>query len=223
MKRVLALAVAGALALGAGAAQAQEKITVWFTKAFYPSEDKALMDAIAKFKAKTGVEVELSLFSPEDVVTKSVSAVEAGTPPDVGFGLTYDFRVTGKWAFEGKLEDITDVIEPLKGQYLEGPLSTTLLMNGKTNKKAYYAAPVELQLMHINYWIDMVEAAGFKESDVPEDWKGFWDFWCDKVQGALRKKGARIVRHRPSRQPAGFGHDICVQHVPERSQRADRL
>jgi len=202
MKRVLALAMASAVAFGATAAQAQEKITVWFTKAFYPSEDKALQDAIAKFKAKTGVDVELSLFSPEDVVTKSVSAVEAGTPPDVGFGLTYDFRVTGKWAFEGKLEDISDVITPLKGQYLEGPLSTTFLLNGKTNKKAYYAAPVELQLMHIEYWIDMVQDAGFKESDVPEDWKGFWDFWCDKVQGALRKKGQRVF---------GIGHPASIQ------------
>ena len=200
MKRALTLVVASAVALGAATAQAQEKITVWFGKGFYPSQDKVLMDAIARFKARTGVEVELSLFSPEDAITKSVSAVEARTPPDIGFGLTYDFRVTGKWAFEGKLEDITGIIEPLKGQFLEGPLSTTFLMNGKTGRKAWYAAPVELQLMHINYWIDMLQDAGFKESDIPEDWKGFWDFWCDKVQGALRKKGQRVYGVG---QPAG--------------------
>jgi multiple sugar transport system substrate-binding protein len=186
----------------AAPAAAQEKLQVWFTKAFYPSEDNALKSAIEKFEKKTGVKVELSLFSPEDVVTKSVAAVEAGTPPDVGFGLTYDFRVTGKWAFEGKLEDISDVVGPLKAQYQEGPLSTTFLFNGKTKKRAYYAAPVEMQLMHINYWIDMLADAGFKESDIPNDWKGFWDFWCDKVQGALRNKGQRVF---------GIGHPASVQ------------
>jgi len=183
-------------------ANAQEKLQVWWTKAFYPSEDKALKDVVEKFQKKTGVTVDISLFSPEDVVTKSVSAVEAGTPPDVGFGLTYDFRVTGKWAFEGKLEDLTDVLTPLKDQYLPGPLSTTFLKNGKANKTAYYAVPVEMQLMHINYWIDMLADAGFKESDIPQGWKPFWDFWCDKVQGALRAKGQRVF---------GIGHPASVQ------------
>ncbi len=47
--------------------------------------------------------------------------------------------------------------------------------------------------MHIQYWKDMVADAGFKESDIPKDWKGYWSFWCDKVQPALRQKtGTRI-------------------------------
>jgi multiple sugar transport system substrate-binding protein len=196
------LAAALAIAAVTGAAQAQERLQVWFTKAFYPAEDKALKDAVEKFEKKTGVKVELSLFSPEDIVTKSVSAVEAGTPPDVGFGLTYDFRVTGKWAFEGKIEDLTDILTPLRDQYLPGPLSTTFLLNGKSGKKSYYAAPVEMQLMHINYWIDMLQDAGFKESDIPNGWKPFWDFWCDKVQSALRAKGQRVF---------GVGHPASVQ------------
>jgi multiple sugar transport system substrate-binding protein len=76
------------------------------------------------------------------------------------------------------------------------------LVNGKTGKKSYYAVPVEMQLMHINYWIDMLQDAGFKESDVPNQWKPFWDFWCDKVQGALRAKGQRVF---------GIGHPASVQ------------
>jgi multiple sugar transport system substrate-binding protein len=198
-----ALLLAGvAILLAVAPAAAQEKLTLWFTKAFYPTEEKALDDVIKKFEAKTGVKIELSLFSPEDIVTKSTAAVEAGSPPDVGFGFTYDFRVTGKWAFEGKIEDLTDVIKPIEGQFQPGPLSTTFLMNGKAGKKSYYAAPVEMQLMHIEYWIDMLQDAGFKESDVPAGWKPFWDFWCDRVQGALRAKGKRIY---------GIGHPASVQ------------
>ena len=201
-RRVGAALVASAALAFAGAAAAQQTLTVWFTKAFYPAEDQALQDVIKKFEAKTGVKVDLSLYSPEDIVTKSVAAVEAGNPPDVGFGLTYDFRVTGKWAYEGKLENLDDIIKPIASQFLPGPLSTTWLLNGKTGTKAYYAAPIEMQLMHIEYWIDMVQDAGFKESDIPNDWKGFWSFWCDKVQPALRAKGQRTY---------GIGHPASVQ------------
>lgn len=181
---------------------AQEKLTVWITKPFYPAEDQATQDIIKKFEAKTGIKVEVSTFSAEDIVTKSVSAVEAGTPPDVGIGTTYDFRVTGKWAYEGKLEDISDVIKPLESQFLPGPLSTTFLMNAKSGKKSYYAAPYQMQLMHIIYWLDMLKDAGFQESDIPTGWKAYWDFWCDKVQKNLRAKGQRVY---------GIGHPASVQ------------
>jgi multiple sugar transport system substrate-binding protein len=201
--RVFAALFALVVCISSAPVVAQQTITVWFTKAFYPAEDQALQEVIKKFEAKTGVKVDLSLYSPEDIVTKSVAAVEAGNPPDVGFGLTYDFRVTGKWAFEGKLEDLSDIIKPIEAQFLPGPLSTTRLTNGKTGQKSYYAAPLEMQLMHINYWIDMVQDAGFKESDIPNTWKGFWEFWCDKLQPAARKKtGQRIY---------AIGHPASVQ------------
>ena len=39
----------------------------------------------------------------------------------------------------------------------------------------------------------MLEQAGFKESDIPKDWKDYWSFWCDKVQPAYRKAtGTRV-------------------------------
>lgn len=191
-----------ALAAGwSGAASAQESITVWFTKGFYKGEDDALLAVVDKFQKATGVKVDLSLYATEDCVTKSVGAVEAGTPPDVGFCTTYDFRTTGKWAFDGKLEDVTDVIEPIKAEFQPQALATTLLMNNKLGKKSYYAFPVEQQMMHITYWKDMLEEAGFKEADIPKSWNGYWDFWCDKVQGGLRAKGKRIY---------GVGHPMGV-------------
>ena len=41
--------------------------------------------------------------------------------------------------------------------------------------------------MHIEYWIDMLKAAGFKEATSRKTWKEYWAFWCDKVQPAYRK------------------------------------
>jgi multiple sugar transport system substrate-binding protein len=42
--------------------------------------------------------------------------------------------------------------------------------------------------MHIEYWLDMLADAGFKESDIPTTWKDYWNFWCDKAQPAYRQK-----------------------------------
>jgi multiple sugar transport system substrate-binding protein len=41
--------------------------------------------------------------------------------------------------------------------------------------------------MHIEYWADMLTAAGLKPEDVPKAWKDYWSFWCEKVQPAYRK------------------------------------
>ena len=58
-------------------------------------------------RQKTGVKVELSQYAVQDMIPKTVAALDAGTPPDVAYADVYDFQVTGKWAFDGKLEDIS--------------------------------------------------------------------------------------------------------------------
>jgi len=187
MKKMIVAAIATAVLLPAVPAAAQEKVTVWWTKGFYKSEDDALYEAIKKYEAKTGVKVDLSQYAPQDIIPKSVSALDAGTPPDVAYGDVYDFQVGGKWAFDGKLEDISSVIEPMKDQFAPNTIETTYLYNDKTKKKAYYAFPLKQQTMHVQYWIDMLNQAGFKESDIPKTWKEYWSFWCEKVQPASRK------------------------------------
>src|SRR6516162_2691960 len=140
---------------------AQEKLSVWWVKGFYKSEDDALYEAIRKFEAKTGIKVELSQYPVQDMIPKTVSALDAGTPPDVAYADVYDFQVTGKWAFDGKLEDITDVLTPMKGEFAPNTLETTFLYSDKAKKKAYYAFPQKQQTLHIHYWIDMLADAGF--------------------------------------------------------------
>jgi multiple sugar transport system substrate-binding protein len=182
-----ALVAVGALGAAMPAA-AQEKLTVWWVKGFYKSEDDALFEAIKKFEAKTGVKVDLSQYPVQDMIPKTVAALDAGTPPDVAYADVYDFQVTGKWAYDGKLEDISDIMGPSKDKFLKGAAETTYLYNDKTKKKAYYAFPLKQQTMHIQYWKNMLTDAGLKESDIPTSWKAYWDFWCDKVQPDHRTK-----------------------------------
>src|SRR5258706_6562513 len=187
---IAAMAFCFAFALPAAA---QETLVVYWTKGFYPQEDKALDEMVAKFEKKTGVKVELSRYSPQESVPKAVAALDSGSPPDVAYGDVFDFQVAGKWAFEGQLEDLSDILAPMKGSFLHNAIETTYLQNGKTGKRAYYAFPTKRQTMHIQYWKDMLQEAGYKESDLPNTWKAYWEFWCDKAQAGYRKKtGKRI-------------------------------
>ena len=182
-----ALAAAGLLAHGQAAAQ--EKLTVWWVKGFYKSEDDALFEAIKKFEAKhKNIKIELSQYPIQDMIPKTVAALDSGSPPDVAYADVYDFQVTAKWAYDGKLEDVTSVIDPIRGKFEPAALSTTFLYNNVTQSRAYYAYPIKQQTMHIQYWKDMLSDAGFKESDIPTTWKEYWSFWCDKVQPAHRQK-----------------------------------
>ena len=189
-KICIALAAIGMLFAAAPAA-AQEKVVVWWVKGFYPSEDAALYDAVKKFETKTGVKVELSQYAVQDGIPKTVAALDSGTPPDVAYIDVYDFQVLGKWAYEGKLEDISDLITPIKANFLPNTVETTYLYNDKAKKRAYYAFPLKQQTMHIEYWKDMLAEAG--DSNMPDTWKEYWAFWCDKAQPDYRKKtGKRI-------------------------------
>ena len=192
MKKVVASAIALSALLLSAQAQAQDKLTVFWVKGFYKAEDDALYAAIANYEKKSGIKVDLSQYAVQDMIPKTVAAMDSGTPPDVAYADVYDFQTAGKWAFDGKLEDITDTINPIKDSFEASALATTFLYNDKAKKKAYYAFPLKQQTMHIQYWGDLLEQSGFKDADVPTTWKEYWAFWCDKVQPAFRKAtGAR--------------------------------
>src|SRR6266850_2363771 len=135
MSKLVAGVVAGCIFAFAGQALAQEKLTVWWVKGFYKSEDAALFEAIKKFEQKAGVQVELSQYPVQDMIPKTVSALDSNNPPDVAYADVYDFQVAGKWAFDGKLEDISDIITPIKDKFLKNTIETTYLYNDKAKKK----------------------------------------------------------------------------------------
>src|ERR1700680_2345245 len=193
MKKFIAGIVAGCAIAFGGQALAQETLTVWWAKGFYKSEDDALLVAIKKFEDKTKVKVELSQYPVQDMIPKTVSALDAGTVPDVAYADVYDFQVTGKWAFDGKLEDLSDILISMKDKFLPNTLETTYLYNDRTKKRAYYAFPQKQQTMHVEIWLDMLGDAGYKEADIPTGWKDYWSFWGDKGQpGVPQKTGQRL-------------------------------
>ena len=96
------------------------------------------------------MKVDLSQYAVQDMIPKTVSALDSGTPPDVAYADSYDVQVAGKWAFEGKLEDISDVLDPIMSAFAPNAIETALLFNDKTKKKAYYAFPLKRPTMHVS-------------------------------------------------------------------------
>lgn len=184
--------IAAGLLTAAGPAMSQEKLTVWWVKGFYKAEDDALFVAIKKFEEKNkGIKIELSQYPIQDMIPKTVAALDSGSPPDVAYADVYDFQVTAKWAYDGKLEDVSSVIDKVRNKFEPNALATTFLYNNVAKNRAYYAYPIKQQTMHIQYWKDMLTEAGFTDKDIPTDWKGYWSFWCEKVQPGYRQKSGK--------------------------------
>ena len=173
MSRILAGVAALVIALSAGPGFAQEKLAVWWIKGFYKAEDEALFAAIRKFEARTGVKVDLSQYAAEDMIPKTVAAVDAGSPPDIAYSDTYDIRIAAKWAFDGRIEDISDVIEPMKDRFLPATIDTAYLYDGKASKKAFYGFVLKQQMLHLESPQDMPATASIKKNDIPQTRKKY--------------------------------------------------
>jgi multiple sugar transport system substrate-binding protein len=84
MKKMWVAAMVAAGMMAASPAMSQEKLNVFWVKGFYKAEDDALYAAIKKFEAKyKNVKVELSQYPIQDMIPKTVAALDSGTPPDV--------------------------------------------------------------------------------------------------------------------------------------------
>lgn len=190
--KVFACTAVAALLLGTSPAAIAADLTIWWTKGVTADEDNALKDVIAKWEARTGKKADLSFYGSGDTEAKTIAALEAGSPPDLTFDYAYDLAFSPTWAFEGRLADVSDVLEPIKGQFQAMALESVSMLNGQTGQRAYYAIPWTQMTPHVHYWKDLLEKAGYSEADVPTEWQPFFDFWCEKVQPALRQKGERI-------------------------------
>ena len=76
MKLQLCSGVAALIIAAAAPAVAQETLNVFWVKGFYKSEDDALFEAVRKFEQKTGTKVALSQYAVQDMIPKTVAALD---------------------------------------------------------------------------------------------------------------------------------------------------
>ncbi len=190
---VLWAAILAMVLPGAGLAAGQENLTIWWEMGSFKAENDALLALIRRFESKYQVKVDLSLYATQEMIPRMVAALDAGNPPDVGFGNVLDLQATAQWAYDDRLENISDLIEPIRSRFDPAALSTTFLYDNTRQSRAFYAFPIRQQTMQIQYWKDMLEATGYTAGDIPRQWDAYWNFWCTRVQETYRQKtGSRV-------------------------------
>lgn len=163
-------------------------LTIWWTKGFFLEEDETLQKLIRTWENQTKVKVKLTFLSDDESLKKTLKALENNNLPDIIYNRRLEFAVNPKAAWEGKVAEVSDLIEPIKSLYTPSALQSVYLYNSQTQELGYYAVPLQQQTLHIHYWEDLLNEAGFQDSDIPQDWEQFWKFW-EQVQDRLVKQG----------------------------------
>ena len=152
-------------------------------KRFLQAEEDAFLKIVAAFTKATGVKINITNESFDDIQPKASVAANTGQGPDIVWPLHSTPHL-----FPDKLLDISDVANYLGKKY--GGWVPVAEAYGKSKGK-WICLPIAINGGYINYRIKAMNDAGF--SKFPEETKGFLEL-CK----ALKAKGT----------PAGFalGH-----------------
>jgi multiple sugar transport system substrate-binding protein len=166
-------------------------LVVWWEEGRYPEEDAAVREIVTAFEKKISKEVEL-VFHPQAeskwVQDKAEAALKAGHPPGFAFGQRIDDHLA-RWAYEGRLVDLSDAVGPLVHQFDPDAVAASTLLDATTGRRGLFGLPMARSTNHVHIRKDLLEQAGFTLADIPREWEAFWSFWCDKVHTTARLRG----------------------------------
>ena len=182
------LIAAGSLARPYIANAEATTIEVWWVQGFVPEEDDQFKKTVAEYEKSTGNKLNYSIIPFAPMRQKIVSAITSGVVPDLM--LATPPEAVPEQAWEGRLEDVTDVVETQKAKMLPIAAASAYCYNNKEKKRAYYGVPFNGAVVPFHVWRTLVEKAGHKESDIPDTWDAFIDFF-KPVQKALQQQGMR--------------------------------
>jgi multiple sugar transport system substrate-binding protein len=170
-------------------ANAQAKTaTFWHPQGFVPQEDEALHEFVTEYQKLSGNTVDLSIIPFAPLRQKIISAITSGVVPDLISATPPE--VVPLQAWDDKLVDVTDLVEPLKAKMHPLASASAYCYNNVTKNRAYYGVPYQGAVVPFHIWRTLVEKAGFKESDIPDKWDAFIDFF-KPVQKKLQELGMR--------------------------------
>jgi multiple sugar transport system substrate-binding protein len=171
---------------GSGAGRS-DALVVWWNQGFYPAEDEAVMAVGRAWEQRSGMPLDLQFYGTQDITQKEQSAVAAGNTPDILFA---EKGMTPKHAFEGRLADVTRVVEPMA--IVDGARRSAQLYNGDADLTTYYSVPLWQFTVSMFHWRSMLAEVGMDYAQAPRDWTGHWQFWKD-AQDAHRGRGRSDV------------------------------
>src|SRR6476659_1399458 len=104
-------------------ANAQAKTAqVWWSQGFVPEEDVALKKMVADYEKVSGNKIDLSIVPFAPLRQKIISAITSGVVPDLTTIGLAELPVLQAW--DDKLVDVSDVLEPYKAKMAPAALAT---------------------------------------------------------------------------------------------------
>src|SRR6516162_10482682 len=198
----LGVATAGVLARPYIANAAATTAEVWFAQGFVPEEDSSFLAMVADYQKASGNTIDQSTIPYAALRQKAVSAITSGVVPDMME--VADFALAPLQSWDDKLVDVSDIVEPVKGQFIPTALPCCYYYNNVTKQRAYYVVPMKIAAIPFHIWKSLVEKGGSKISDLPKTWDAFMDFF-KPVQKGLRAAGIRNVY--------GLGYQLTANGV----------
>ena len=184
----LGLAAAGTLARPFIANAAATTAEVWWVQGFVKEEDTAFEKLVADYEKASGNKLDHSITPYAALRQKEISAITSGAVPDVME--VADFALAPLQSWDDKLLDLSEIVEPVKQQFVPTALPCCYYFNNTTKKRAYYVAPMKIAAVPFHIWKSLVEKGGGKISEIPNTWDAFLDYFRP-IQDGLRKQGVR--------------------------------
>ncbi len=170
-------------------ANAQAKTAeVWWTQGFVPEEDAAFRALATEYEKQSGNKLNYSIVPFAPLRQKIISAITSGVVPDVITATPPE--VVYEQAWEDRLADVTDVVDTQRSKMLPIALASATCYNNVAKKRSVYGVPLNGGVVPFHIWRTLVEKAGYKESDIPNKWDAFIDFFLP-VAKKLQAQGMR--------------------------------
>lgn len=169
---------------------AAKTATVWWVQGFAQQEDVSIKKIFADYEKASGNTIDYSIVPYAPHRQKVISAMTSGEVPDL-FPAN-PAEVVSLFAWQGKLTDVSDVVETQKSKYSDTALLSAQCYNNATKQRSFYGVPFTGATLPFHIWNSLVEKAGYKLSEAPKTWDAFWDFF-KPVQDKLRAQGMRGV------------------------------
>jgi len=186
LRTSLCAAAGGALARPYIANAAATTATAWWTQGFIPEEDAAFKSMVADYQKASGDTIDYSIVPFAPLAQKIVSAMTSGDVPDVISYDGADATIIPQNAWNDKVVDLADIVEPQKAEYHPTVILAAQYYNNVAKKRGYYLAPYKTACVPFHIWGSLVEKAGYKISDAPKTWDAYWDFF-KPIQKKLRE------------------------------------
>jgi multiple sugar transport system substrate-binding protein len=190
LRNSLGLIAAGGLGRPYLAHAAATTATVWWTQGFAEEEDVAFRKIVADYEKASGNTIDYSIIPYAPGRQKIVSAVTSGDVPDLF--QNNPAPIIALFAWDGKLVDVSDVVETQKKEYTKTALQTAYCYNNVEKKRSFYGVPYSIDVFTNHIWRPLVDKAGYKMTEIPKTWDAFYDFFKG-VQNKLRGQGERHI------------------------------